>query len=46
MLLTLAQANACIDRGAPLIIAGARPALAGLKLGNWIGGSIPYFQTS
>ena len=45
MLLTLAQANACIDRGAPLIIAGARPALAGLKLGNWIGGSIPYFTT-
>ena len=45
MLLTLAQANACIDRGAPLIFAGARSALAGLKPGNWIGGSIPYFTT-
>jgi len=46
MLLTPAQANACIDRGAPLIIAGARRVLAGLKPGNWIGGSIPYFTTA
>jgi hypothetical protein len=46
MLLTLAQANACIARGAPLIIAGSRAALTKLKPGNWIGGSIPYFITS
>lgn len=46
MLLSLAQANACIDRGVPLIIAGSRPALAALKPGNWIGGSIPYFITA
>ena len=46
MLLTLAQANARIERGAPLIIAGARTALKGLKRGNWIGGSIPYFMTA
>ncbi len=46
MLLSLAQANARIARGAPLIIAGSRPALAQLKPGNWIGGSIPYFVTA
>lgn len=45
MLLTLAQANARIKRGAPLIIAGSRTALAKLHHGNWIGGSIPYFIT-
>jgi hypothetical protein len=43
MLLSIEQANARIDSGKPLIIAGSRQALAGLKQGNWIGGSIPYF---
>lgn len=46
MLSSLAQANALIERGAPLIIAGSRTALASLKPGNWIGGSIPYFITA
>ena len=46
MLLSLAQANARIALGSPLIIAGSRPALVALNPGNWIGGSIPYFITS
>jgi len=46
MLLTISQTNDRIDRGAPLIIAGSRQALAALKPGNWIGGSIPYFVTT
>lgn len=45
MLLSIAQANAQIARGAPLIIAGSRTSLAALIPGNWIGGSIPYFVT-
>ena len=43
MLLSVAEANTVIDRGAPLIIAGSSASLAELKPGNWIGGSIPYF---
>lgn len=46
MLSTIVQANARIARGAPLIIAGSRAALAELNAGNWIGGSIPYFMTA
>ena len=46
MLLSVAQANEIIERGAPLIIAGSSAALAALKRGNWIGGSIPYFITA
>jgi len=45
MLLSVAQANDLIARGAPLIIAGSCTALAALRPGNWIGGSIPYFIT-
>lgn len=45
MLLSIAQANARISQGAPLIIAGSASALAALQPGNWIGGSIPYFMT-
>ncbi len=44
MLLTIADANALIARGAPLIIAGSRESLAALAPGPWIGGSIPYFM--
>ena len=45
MLLSIAQANAVIERGAPLIIAGSCDALTALRRGNWLGGSIPYFIT-
>ena len=45
MLLSIPQANALIERGAPLIIAGSSDSLAALRRGNWIGGSIPYFIT-
>lgn len=45
MLLSIKDANELISTGAPLTIAGARPVLASLASGNWIGGSIPYFMT-
>ena len=46
MLLSPAQANVLIERGAPLIISGSSTALAALRHGSWIGGSIPYFITA
>jgi hypothetical protein len=46
MLLSVLQANAIIERGAPLVIAGSGEALAALRPGHWIGGSIPYFITA
>lgn len=46
MLLSIAEANALIARGSPLIIAGSRASLTALQPGNWIGGSIPYFITA
>ena len=44
MLLSIVEANARIQRGDPLIIAGSRESLAALAPGSWIGGSIPYFM--
>ncbi len=42
---TVAEANALIAAGRPLMIAGAEPLLRSLAKGCWVGGSIPYFMT-
>lgn len=44
-LISVADANALIDTGKPLHIAGEEAALRKLNKGNWIGGTIPYFLT-
>jgi len=44
-LLGLDDAAALIRAGAPLAIAGREAALDALPLGNWIGGTTPYFLT-
>lgn len=40
------DANALIESGKPLHIAGEEAALRRLNKGNWIGGTIPYFLTN
>jgi hypothetical protein len=44
-LLSPAEANALIDRGDVLHIAGDEPVLRQLHRGNWIGGTTPYLLT-
>ncbi len=44
-LVSIDEANALIETGRPIHIAGDETALRGLKRGNWIGGTIPYFLT-
>jgi len=44
-LVSLDQANALIEAGANLHVAGDEAVLSRLKRGNWIGGTIPYFLT-
>jgi hypothetical protein len=44
-LMDVSDANALIDAGARLHIAGDEAALRRLKAGCWIGGTIPYFLT-
>ena len=45
-LVTVGEANALIDRGRILHIAGDERALRQLNRGTWIGGTIPYFLTA
>ncbi len=45
-LISISEANALIDAGKRLHVAGDEAALAGLNRGEWIGGTIPYFLTS
>ncbi len=44
-LLSVSDANALIDAGKRLHIAGEEGALRNLNAGGWIGGTIPYFLT-
>ncbi|HUO98968.1 MAG TPA: hypothetical protein VMU01_09875 [Rhizomicrobium sp.] len=44
-LVSVAEANALIDAGKCIHVAGAEGALRGLHRGLWIGGTIPYFLT-
>lgn len=44
-LITVAEANALISTGKPLMVAGAEPLLRTLSKGSWVGGTIPYFMT-
>lgn len=44
-LVSVNEANALISQGRILHIAGDETALRGLKRGQWIGGTIPYFLT-
>ncbi len=44
-LCNISEANALIDAGKRLHVAGDEGALAGLHRGTWIGGTIPYFLT-
>jgi hypothetical protein len=44
-LMDVAAANALLDAGARLHIAGDEAALRRLNAGSWIGGTIPYFLT-
>jgi hypothetical protein len=44
-LLSVSLANALIEAGKRLHIAGEEAALRSLKQGDWIGGTIPYFLT-
>lgn len=44
-LVSLAEANALIEAGKKLLVAGDEEALRRLHRGAWIGGTIPYFLT-
>lgn len=45
-LMSVADVNALIDLGSVLVIAGDENLFSKLSLGNWIGGTIPYFMNT
>ena len=43
---TVDEARRLIEGGQPLLLAGDEALLQALPLGDWIGGTIPYFMTA